>query len=97
MCDLRYIEDSAVLGFSNRKRGIPLLNDGPKRLANLIGLPRAADTIIFDREINAQCAVDLGIAIGPVKNGTGNIYSFFLGSFLLPFCYILLSFFGNLK
>lgn len=75
MCDLRYIEDSAVLSFSNRKLGIPLLNDGPKRLANVIGMSRAADIIFFDHEINAQNAVDMGLAFGPVKNGTGNIKS----------------------
>lgn len=71
MCDLRYIEDNAVLGFTNRKLGVPLLNDGPKRLAHLIGMSHAMDMILFDHEINAQSAVDMGIAIGPVKNGTG--------------------------
>lgn len=72
MCDVRVIEDNAVIGFANRKLGIPLLNDGPKRLANLIGVQRAAETICFDHDINAQDAADMGIAMGPVKNGTGN-------------------------
>lgn len=75
MCDLRYVEDNTILSFSNRKLGIPLLNDGPKRLAALVGMSRAIETIFFDHEINAQTAVDMGLAFGPVKNGTGNLYS----------------------
>lgn len=77
MCDLRYIEENAVLGFSNRKLGAPLLNDGPKRLAHLIGLSRAMDIILFDKDIEAQNAADMGIAFGPVKNGTGNFNSLY--------------------
>lgn len=74
MCDFRYVEDNTILSFSNRKLGIPLLNDGPKRLASLVGMSRAIEMIFFDHEINAQTAVDMGLAFGPVKNGTGNLY-----------------------
>lgn len=74
---MRVIEDSTVLSFSNRKLGIPLLNDGPKHLARLIGVPRASDVIFFDNDISAQDAVNMGIAIGPVKNGTGEAFILF--------------------
>lgn len=98
MCDLRYIEDNAVLSFSNRKLGIPLLNDGPKRLAQLIGRSRAIDVLLFDHDIDAISAVDMGIAIGPVKNGTGKFKHFFVfqsrrvkNYFNLEFCFHLFS------
>lgn len=93
MCDVRVIEDSAVVSFSNRKLGIPLLNDGPKRLANLIGVSRATDIVLFDNEINARDAVDMGIAVGPVKNGTGQIlYSHKLNTHV-DTSYLICSFF----
>lgn len=71
MCDIRYVEEKSFLGFNNQKLGIPLLNDGPKRLANLIGVPKAIDFVIMDRQMNAQEAADLGIANGIVQDGTG--------------------------
>lgn len=71
MCDIRYVEEKSILGFNNLKLGIPLLNGGPKRLANLIGVPKAIDFITMDRQFNAQEAVDLNIANGIVQNGTG--------------------------
>lgn len=74
MCDIRYVEEKSVLGFDNRKLGIPLFNEGPKRLANLIGNGKAIDFLMMDRQILAHEAVDLGIANGVVQDGTGTIY-----------------------
>lgn len=71
MCDMRYAEDNTVFGFGNRAFGIPLLNDGPNRLAKLIGLSKAMEFLVLDRQINSEEAVDLGIVMGAVKDGTG--------------------------
>lgn len=73
MCDIRYVEEKSILGFDNRKLGIPLVNEGPKRLANLIGISKAIDCLLMDRQITAHEAVDLGIANGVVQDGTGTI------------------------
>lgn len=74
MCDIRFVEEKTVLGFSNRKLGIPLLNGGPQRLAGCIGVPKAMEFLIMDREMNANEAVNLGIAKGMVQDGTGIIH-----------------------
>lgn len=71
MCDMRYVEDKSILSFNNRKLGIPLLNDGPKRLANIIGVPKAIDFLTMDGQISGQEAFDLGIASRVVSDGTG--------------------------
>lgn len=71
MCDVRYAEDNSSFGFSNRQLGIPLLNDGPNKLAKLIGLSKATDFLVLDRQINSNEAADLGIVNGVVKDGTG--------------------------
>lgn len=71
MCDMRYADDNTIFGFGNRAFGIPLLNDGPNRLAKLIGLSKAVEFITLDRQINSEEAVDLGIVMGAVKDGTG--------------------------
>lgn len=77
MCDIRYVEQKAVLGFNNRKLGIPLLNGGPKRLANIIGTSKAIDFIGMDRQVNADEAVELGLANGVVQDGTGIVNAIF--------------------
>lgn len=71
MCDARYAEEKAVFGFSNRHLGIPLLNNGPKRLAQLIGLSKATEFLVMDRQIDAREAEDLGIVNAVVQDGTG--------------------------
>lgn len=71
MCDIRYAEEKAFFGFSNRRLGIPLMNDGPNRLAKLIGLSKAIEFISMDRQISSQEALDLGIVNAVVQDGTG--------------------------
>lgn len=70
MCDIRLVEDSAVMQFSNRQLGIPLLNGGPQRLAQLIGGSRAADLIVTGREIKAAEANEIGLANYTVTDGS---------------------------
>lgn len=72
MCDIRYAEEKSVFTFNNRQYGIPLLNDGPKRLGQLIGVPNAVSFLTLDQQINADEAANMGIIYEVVKDGTGN-------------------------
>lgn len=65
------MEEKTFLGFQNRQFGIPLLNNGPQRLADLIGLSKAIEFLLLDRLIGAREAVELGIANSVVQDGTG--------------------------
>ncbi|KAL0124418.1 hypothetical protein PUN28_006332 [Cardiocondyla obscurior] len=62
MCDLRVIEDTAIIGFLNRRFGIPILCGGTVRLPAMIGYSRAMDLILTGRALNAQDAFNWGIA-----------------------------------
>lgn len=61
MCDLRVMEESALLGFANRAINIPILSGGTVRLPALIGYSRAMDVILTDRFINVKEAVSWGL------------------------------------
>ncbi|XP_076765726.1 short-chain-enoyl-CoA hydratase [Xylocopa sonorina] len=61
MCDLRVMEESAVLGFTNRRFGIPILCGGTVRLPALIGYSRAMDLILTGRHIDAKEALSWGL------------------------------------
>ena len=45
-CDLRVMEEDAVLGVFSRRWGVPLIDGGTVRLPRLIGLSRALDLIL---------------------------------------------------
>ncbi|XP_011635426.1 uncharacterized protein LOC105426058 [Pogonomyrmex barbatus] len=62
MCDLRVIEDTAMVGFLNRRFGIPIFSGGTVRLPALIGYSRAMDLILTGRLASAQEAFNWGIA-----------------------------------
>lgn len=61
MCDLRVMEESALLGFANRRFGIPILCGGTVRLPALIGYSRAMDLILTGRHIDAKEAFSCGL------------------------------------
>lgn len=69
LCDVRYMEENALLQFSNRQLGIPLVNGGPQRLAKLIGASRAADWLLTGREINANEAKEIGFVSCVLDDG----------------------------
>ncbi|XP_017763689.1 PREDICTED: short-chain-enoyl-CoA hydratase-like [Eufriesea mexicana] len=71
MCDLRIMENTAVLGFANRKFGIPILCGGTVRLPALIGYSRAMDLILTGRHINANEAFSWGLI--NCHTETGNV------------------------
>lgn len=69
-CDLRIIEEDAVLGVFNRRFGIPLIDGGTVHLPRLIGLSRALDLILTGRPVNAAEAHAIGLAHRVVPKGT---------------------------
>ncbi|GAB0096561.1 uncharacterized protein DMENIID0001_120850 [Sergentomyia squamirostris] len=70
MCDLRVIEDSCILGFLNRRFGMPLIDGGTARLPAMVGLSRALDMVLTGRHITAREAFEMGLASRIVGNGT---------------------------
>lgn len=61
MCDLRVMEKGAVLGFTNRRFGIPILCGGTVRLPALIGYSKAIELILTGRYIQAEEAHSCGL------------------------------------
>ncbi|XP_003743500.1 uncharacterized protein LOC100904807 [Galendromus occidentalis] len=70
-CDLRVMEETAVVGVYCRRFGIPLIDGGTVRLPKLIGLSRAMDLILTGRPVDAQEALQMGLANRVVSCGTG--------------------------
>lgn len=69
-CDLRVMEEDAVLGVFCRRWGVPLMDGGTIRLPRLIGLSRALDLILTGRPVEAQEALSLGLVNRVVPRGT---------------------------
>lgn len=70
LCDLRVMEEDAVLGVFCRRFGVPLIDGGTIRLPRLIGLSRALDLILTGRPVDAAEALALGLANRIVPKGT---------------------------
>ena len=68
-CDLRVVEESAVLGVYCRRWGVPLIDGGTIRLPRLIGHSRAMDLILTGRAVGAQEALQMGLANRVVADG----------------------------
>jgi enoyl-CoA hydratase len=69
MCDLRVVEEDAVLGVFCRRVGIPLIDGGTVRLPRLIGQSRALDLILTGRAVAADEALAFGLANRVVPKG----------------------------
>lgn len=61
-CDLRVVEEDAILGVFCRRFGVPLIDGGTVRLPRLIGLSRALDLILTGRAVDAREALSIGLA-----------------------------------
>ncbi|MEV8623935.1 crotonase/enoyl-CoA hydratase family protein [Streptomyces sp. NPDC051079] len=61
-CDLRVVEEDAVLGVFCRRWGVPLIDGGTVRLPRLIGESRAMDLILTGRPVPASEAYGIGLA-----------------------------------
>jgi enoyl-CoA hydratase len=69
-CDLRVVEQDAVLGVFCRRWGVPLIDGGTVRLPRLIGLSRALDLILTGRPVDAEEALAIGLANRVVPTGS---------------------------
>ena len=68
-CDLRVVEEDAILGVFCRRWGVPLIDGGTVRLPRLIGLSRALDLILTGRPVRADEALAMGLANRVVPRG----------------------------
>lgn len=68
-CDLRVVEEDAVLGVFCRRWGVPLIDGGTFRLARLIGEGRALDLVLTGRPVAADEALAIGLATRVVPPG----------------------------
>ncbi|MCB9717818.1 MAG: crotonase/enoyl-CoA hydratase family protein [Myxococcales bacterium] len=68
-CDLRVMEEDAVLGVFCRRWGVPLIDGGTVRLPRLIGLGRALDLILTGRPVAAEEALRIGLVDRVVPRG----------------------------
>jgi enoyl-CoA hydratase/carnithine racemase len=68
-CDLRVVEEDAVMGVFCRRWGVPLVDGGTVRLPRLIGLSRALDLILTGRPVDAREAERIGLANRVVPGG----------------------------
>jgi enoyl-CoA hydratase/carnithine racemase len=69
-CDLRVVEETAVLGVFCRRFGVPLIDGGTVRLPRLVGLGRALDLVLTGRPVDAAEAKAIGLADRVVPEGT---------------------------
>src|ERR1044072_7006237 len=68
-CDLRVVEQDAVMGVFCRRWGVPLIDGGTVRLPRLIGHSRAMDMILTGRGGDSPQAPALGLANRVVPKG----------------------------
>jgi enoyl-CoA hydratase len=72
-CDLRVMEDDAVLGVFCRRWGVPLIDGGTVRLPRLIGQGRALDMILTGRPVGAKEALTMGLVNRVVPKGAARV------------------------
>jgi enoyl-CoA hydratase len=68
-CDMRIVEEDALLGVFCRRWGVPLIDGGTVRLPRLIGQGRALDLILTGRPVGAAEALAIGLANRVVPKG----------------------------
>jgi enoyl-CoA hydratase len=68
-CDLRVMEEDAILGVFCRRWGVPLIDGGTVRLPRIIGTGRALDLILTGRAVGATEALAIGLVSRVVERG----------------------------
>ena len=68
-CDLRIATQGSMLGFPERRWGVPLIDGGTQRLPHVVGLGRALDLILTGRMIDAGEAAAIGLVNEVVPAG----------------------------
>ena len=69
-CDLRVMEEDAIVGVFCRRWGVPLIDGGTIRLPRLIGLSHALDLILTGRPVHGAEALRIGLVNRVVPKGT---------------------------
>lgn len=69
-CDLRVAARDAILGFFDRRWGVPLIDGGTIRIARSIGQSRALDMILTGRPVDAEEAHSFGLVNRVCEPGT---------------------------
>jgi enoyl-CoA hydratase len=69
-CDLRVVDEDAVMGVFCRRWGVPLIDGGTVRLPRIVGHGRALDLILTGRAVKAEEALAMGLANRVVPRGT---------------------------
>src|SRR5437660_4226563 len=68
-CDLRIATETAMLGYPERRWGVPLIDGGTQRLPRIVGLGRALDMILTGRMVPAAEALAMGLVTELVAPG----------------------------
>jgi len=68
-CDLRVSTDTAKLGFTERRFGVPLIDGGTQRLPLVVGMGRALEMILTGRVLDAEEARSWGLVNEVVPAG----------------------------
>src|SRR4051794_10915298 len=68
-CDLRIAAESARLGFTERRFGVPLIDGGTQRLPLVVGMGRALEMILTGRVVHAEEALAWGLVNEVVREG----------------------------
>jgi enoyl-CoA hydratase/carnithine racemase len=69
-CDLRVATESARLGFTERRFGVPLIDGGTQRLPRIVGVGRALEMILTGRVVEAAQALEWGLVTEVVAAGS---------------------------
>jgi len=69
ICDLRIVEQGAVMGLFCRRWGVPLIDGGTVRLQAIVGFGRASDFTLTGRPVGATEALDMGLVSRAVLPG----------------------------
>jgi enoyl-CoA hydratase len=68
-CDLRIADETAQLGFAERRWGVPLIDGGTQRIARAVGVARALDLVLTGRTVPAEEALRIGLVTEVVPAG----------------------------
>jgi enoyl-CoA hydratase/carnithine racemase len=69
-CDLRIATETARLGFTERRFGVPLIDGGTQRLPLTVGMGRALELILTGRVVDAEEALRWGLVNQVVPAGS---------------------------
>ena len=69
-CDIRIVDDTAVVGVFSRRWGVPMSDGTTVRLPRIVGQGRALDMLLTGRAVGADEALAIGLATRKVARGT---------------------------